>query len=302
MKKVAVKKAVIAKVAAVKPAVINKEVVIFSRHPTHDALRGKLINKKSTCVRLGSVTESTCAVQINSIEAVRTSSDKRAMKQAFIKAGVSTPKCSLYVRNFVIDTRNQTINWKQIGDTFTLSFPIVLKNRFGSRGTGNTLFKTAEEFNQFVLDNPAKNWDNYIMEEYMAYLLEYRVHASPTINQAFYTCRKALKKDVAEDAKWFRNDENCVWIIEENPEFRKPANWEEICNEAIKATAAVGLDFAACDIRVKAKPGQDGRQEFIIIETNSAPSFGTITAQKYLEVLPAIIDAKTNVKVEVNVI
>jgi hypothetical protein len=34
--------------------------------------------------------------------------------------------------------------------------------------------------------------------------------------------------------------------------------------------------------------------EFIVIEINSAPSFGEITLQRYLERIPAIIFAKIN--------
>jgi glutathione synthase/RimK-type ligase-like ATP-grasp enzyme len=270
----------------------SKKVAIFSRHPTHDVLRGKLVSKVTACIRLGSTTESDAAIQINSEAGVRTSSDKRAMKAGFARLEVKTPKAALYTRNFVINTREQTINWKVINELYSLKFPIVLKNRFGSRGTGNSLFKTAEDFNANVLDNPTRNWDNYIIEEYMNYGLEYRIHASPVINAAFYACRKALKKDVPEELKWQRHDDTCVWFLPDTENFKRPANWEEIEAEAIKAVAACGLDFGACDIRVSAKADEHGRQSFTIIEVNSAPSFGDVTAQKYLEVLPAIIQAK----------
>jgi len=59
---------------------------------------------------------------------------------------------------------------------------------------------------------------------------------------------------------------------------------------------AVGLDFAACDVKVQSAKKENGNPRpdpaFIIIETNSAPSFGTGTLQKYLHEIPKILRSK----------
>ncbi len=62
---------------------------------------------------------------------------------------------------------------------------------------------------------------------------------------------------------------------------------------ALKST---GLDFGAVDLRVQGTVDSSGKQrrapDFIIIEINSAPSFGTVTSQKYVEHLPTLLKKK----------
>ena len=61
---------------------------------------------------------------------------------------------------------------------------------------------------------------------------------------------------------------------------------------------AVGLDIGAIDVRVQnevtAKGKKRNEPDFIILETNSAPSFGEITTQKYLNEIPKVILKKAN--------
>lgn len=287
------------KASAVKSGkLIQQTLNVFSRHPSHAALRAaKIKTSTSVCIRLGSTTESKSKIQLNSIESVQRSSDKQLMKMSFLTAGVRTPKTAFFVRGFLISKKSDKdiIYWKDEveGEVLELNFPIVLKHRFGSRGEGNTLFQTADEFQKYAIAHPGKVWENYICEEFINFGLEFRIHVATALDEAFYACRKALKADVSEDAKWFRNDSNCVWFMETNVEqFRKPANWSAICADAVNAAKAVGLDTAAIDVRVKSKADRDNNQDWVIIETNSAPSFGDVTLQKYVEVIPRIIAKK----------
>ena len=59
-----------------------------------------------------------------------------------------------------------------------------------------------------------------------------------------------------------------------------------------KALNAVGLDIGACDIKVQSEKGHDrgGNPEFIILEINSAPSFGENTLIKYEEQLRKMLN------------
>jgi hypothetical protein len=102
-----------------------------------------------------------------------------------------------------------------------------------------------------------------------------------------------MLREEAEE-RWHRHDNNCVWILEENPLFDKPNNWEEIVAECVKALTAVSLDIAAVDIKVQSATNKQGvlreSPEFIILETNSAPSLGDITANKYVEQLTNMLN------------
>lgn len=244
-----------------------KFVKIRSRHPSHDVFRKKILTDVKSVVRFGSQTEVKDCVEINTIEAIKNSSDKLKMKQCFTDNGVKTAKW--------IKANNN------IGD---LNFPIVAKNRFGSRGKGNTLIKNKNDFDNWL---EGKNLDNYIFEKFYNYNKEYRLHI--TNEGCFYSCRKMLKHEFRDyPNSWQRHDDNCVWILEQNPQFEKPNNWNDIVQECIKALNAVKLDIGACDIRVQ--NGDDPK--FIIIEINSAPSMGKITTIKYMEELPKIINKK----------
>lgn len=262
--------------------------IILSRHPSHRVFRHsealkKLCNKRSV-IRFGSSTELTdvfsvnkTRVELNTVEAIKNSASKLRMKNCFTEAGV------------------KTADWWKANelpeDLSTLPFPLIGKHIFGSRGRGNSFIKTVEELQAWV---KGKDLSNYIIEKYYNFVREYRLHVSK--NGCFYTCRKMLKQDTPEDKKYQRHDDNCVWIVEENPLFDKPTNWEAIVAESVKALKSTGLDFGAIDLRAQSAKDSKGKvrpaPEFIIIEINSAPSMGDITIIKYNEELPKLINSK----------
>ena len=140
-----------------------------------------------------------------------------------------------------------------------------------------------------------KDLSSYLFEKFYSYVREYRIHVSK--NGCFYTCRKMLKTDCKEDKNaWQRHDDNCVWMVEENPLFDKPANWDTIVSECVKALQSVGLDIGACDVRVQSAKDSKGNKrkevDFIIIEINSAPSMGERTEIEYLKELPKLLKDK----------
>jgi D-alanine-D-alanine ligase-like ATP-grasp enzyme len=127
----------------------------------------------------------------------------------------------------------------------------------------------------------SKDLSGYIFEEYYNYAREYRLHVTKDGN--FLSWRKLRKNDAKE--RWYFNSDNCVWAGEDNPLFDKPVNWEEIQQHAIKACVAVGLDICAVDVRVQSSKNEDGIKrktcDFIILETNSAPSLGEKGSEIY---------------------
>lgn len=220
--------------------------------------------------------------EVNTVEAVKTSANKFAMKAAFAEADVRTCNYSEGCR----------------GD---LEFPLVAKRKYGSRGEGMVYLEDVSDYEEFLGEgNTTKS--GYIFEEYFNGVREYRLHI--TEEGCFYTCRKMLKSDTPEDDRFFRNDSNSVWFLEDNEKFDKPVNWDEIVAECVKALKAVGLDVGACDVRVQSATNKDGKKrenpDFRIIEINSAPSFGDVTAEKYKEMLPRLICIKLSKNVSVD--
>jgi carbamoylphosphate synthase large subunit len=216
---------------------------------------------------------------VNTAEAVRNSADKIRMKTCFDNSSVKTALWYKFDGNVFIQqgASEQSISPQSI------RYPIVAKHRFGSRGTGNTLIKTVGEFNTW---RTGKDMSRYIFERYLGYGREYRLHV--TKNGVFYTCRKLLKEATPKGKRWYRNDSNCAWAVESNPAFKKPGCWDAIVAECVKALKAVGLDVGACDVKVQSKENPN----FFVIEINSAPSFGVVTKQKYLEILPKLLTTK----------
>lgn len=272
---------------------------IRSRHNTHDILRKEPIKLGfKSVVRFGSTTElmDTVAkggkrIEINTVEAVKNSSNKLLMKTKFTENNVKTADWCTITQ--IGDTYyGKSNNTSQSGIILeNLQYPIVAKHIFGSRGNGNTLLNTKEELEAWL---SGKNLNNYIFEKFYNYNREYRLHV--TKDGCFYTCRKMLKSDTPENKRWFRNDSNSSWYLDTNPMFDRPVNWSKIEEECVKALKAVGLDIGACDVRVQSTNNKKGKTrenpEFIIVEINSAPSFGDITAIKYRDELIKLLNYK----------
>lgn len=261
--------------------------MIRSRHPSHAGLRRALPKLPfRSVIRLGSLTvledESSKKgdrVELNSATAIKNSSSKLKMKQCFAQGDVKTAE-------WISSTNESEImNWIK-------DFPIVAKSHMGSRGRGNTLLKTEAEVRAFLR---SKDLSHYIFEKYYNYNKEYRLHVSA--DGCFYACRKMLQNEFKDHPNaWQRHDDNCVWILETNPNFDTPTNWANIIDNCVKALVSCGLDFGACDLRVQNNNDKEGTRraqpDFIVVEINSAPSFGEVTLQKYKEVLPQLLVKK----------
>ena len=264
---------------------------VRSRHPSHSPLRTQLpLLPFRSVVRLGSTTvkpDDGRLVECNTVEAIRNSASKLRMKQCFTNGAVKSAAWGKLADVVLVGSQEQLI----FPNDVLLKAPFVTKSLHGSRGKGNAIHQTVAAFNQW---RQGKDVSNYIVEQFHNYDREYRLHV--TKDGCFYTCRKMLKNDTPQDKRWFRNDSNSTWIMEDNPQFDKPVNWSTITAECVKALKAVGLDVGACDVKVQSAKDKKGnpRQnpEFIVIEINSAPSFGDVTLQKYLEVIPAILRGK----------
>lgn len=269
---------------------------IFSRHPSHSILRSRANRMPKftfrTTVRLGSTTESNNPVQINSVQSIRTSSNKLRMKESFVRAGVRTAE---YVSG-ILNQESLLREIARLSDNYR--YRIVAKAHFGSRGNGNTLISSESE----LLDwTRGKTLQNYIFERFHNYGLEYRLHV--TSEGCFYTCRKALRQDTPEELRWRHHDDTCVWLLETNENFRKPNSWDDIVAHCVSALEEVGADILSFDVKVQTERNPDGSlrpyQDYILLECNSASSMGavegndvSICAEQYIKELPKIIVRK----------
>jgi hypothetical protein len=271
--------------------------MIRSRHPSHAPLREVMERLPfRSVIRMGSTTELEDAftadgtrIELNSAEAIRNSSSKIRMKERFREAGVNTAS---WIR---ANTPEDIIEgMSQFSESGSVSYPIVAKHAYGSRGTGNTLLKSELEVRSWCV---GKNLERYVFEKFYNFNKEYRLHV--TKDGCFYACRKMLKSEFKDHPNaWQRHDDNCVWILQENENFDKPSNWDEIVEHCTKALVSCGLDFGACDLRVQNSRNSDGTFratcEFIVVEINSAPSFGDVTLEKYKTELRNLLIDKYN--------
>jgi hypothetical protein len=278
--------------------------MILSRHPSHDILRLKHKKiqplKYRSVVRFGSSTEvpDTVAkggnrIEINTVASIKISANKLLMKQKFTEVGVKTAQWCKYAQ--INNTGEKGIAFTINNTTTdTLEFPIVAKAHYGSKGDGNTLIKSLEEFQTWM---QGKTLSNYIFEKFHNYSHEFRLHI--TEEGCFYACRKALKKDIPAEEKWHFHDSTCVWFLETNESFFRPNSWNDIVNDCVKALKAIGADILSFDVKVQSPKDRDGNlrpyQEYILLECNSASSMGdyngtpSVCAQKYIEEIPKVI-------------
>lgn len=273
----------------VKKKVTHFFLRIYSRHPSVDALRRTILIKgKKAIYRHGSTTAGDIKYEINSVSAVRKSADKLLMKKAFDDAKISH---ATWLHLEVYKTNKASF------DNFlkALEFPkkkLIIKHRFGSRGGGNYLISDKAGLDKFIKERMG-SLASYIVEEYKTYSVEYRIHV--TSDGHFYTCRKVLKNDTPKEKRFQRHDDNCSWLIETNPKFDKPNNWVDIVKDCVKATAAIGADVLAFDVKCTSKKkSKDGKVSWILLESCSAPAFGEKMTEEYKKILPKIIEKKYN--------
>jgi len=249
---------------------------IRSRHPSHDQIKNQ-IEHPSACIRFGSQTETNHDIQLNLPRAIALSANKLEMKRIFAETTEHTPQY-----------------WESHEN---VQLPVLAKRAFRSRGVGMRKIDTQEQLTEFINSNRYRNSigsnNPYYFEKYHNYTREYRLHISEF--GCFYSCRKMLRNNVEEN-RWFRNDSNSVWITQYHytngvyhkgllkSQFNQPDTWALIVEECEKCLDAIGLDIGAFDVIV----ARDGR--FKILEVNSAPSFGELTAKMYIEELKKILN------------
>lgn len=251
-----------------------KHLLVRSRNTTCAPLK-ELEVPNTTILRLGSttptekITKNPNPREINTAHACAISGNKIWMRQAFAEYDIPMAE------GICTDNLDDLLAFLKEHRT------IICKHIHSSKGKGIYLLTSEEEAKEWALEHEL---EEYVFEKYYTYSREYRLHV--TKDGCFYTCRKMLKRDA--EVRWHRHNVNSVWIVEENPLFDKPTNWDDIVDSCVDALKAVGLDIAAFDVKVQNNTHENPK--YIILESNSAPSLGEIGIEKYKETLTRLIN------------
>ncbi len=270
------------------------EIMTRYRNSSHRILNGKILvpNNLTARVRFGNVIPAfkNYDIEINSIKAIKNTSNKITMKTLFKEAEVSSPEF-LLINNDSCTSYDGELSFDEVVNKyFNNNKVLIAKRDRRSKGVGMKKITNSEDWytflKRFIIDNNYNLKNSYYLEVYANYSKEYRIHVSEA-GGYFYTNRKMLKTNA--DNRWFRNDSNCVWILEHNELFNKPNTWNQIVEDCQKAREALGMSICGFDVRVN-KQGK-----WSIIEANSACSFGdkskvSYVASLYLTELSKIIN------------
>lgn len=259
---------------------------IRSRNGSAAALRRQIPTAKRGVYRCGSFTPKNeiftreelrnGIIEINTVEANKTSNNKTDMKLAFDAFGVKTASWLSIGRVLEMIANDEIV---------PLEFPWIIKHNHSSQGNGIYLVRDRDEFLEFTADPQHRH--NHIVEHYYTYVREYRLHVDR------FGCFCANRKMLREDAtvRWHRHHSNSNWIREDNPLFDRPTNWDDIVAEAQKARRAVGLDICSVDIKVQSAGQREPK--FFILETNAGSALGEQTTPLYIAELTRIADEKS---------
>lgn len=224
---------------------------VFSPNKSCAPLRNLLFNKR-VLLRLGSTTPLVSKfkyLEINTIEGVRISSNKITMKKAFDQADIKHSEwISSSKKNDIIDFYNK----HKI---------LIAKHKHSSQGKNIYYIDSIEILNN-LLDTIS--FKDFVFEKYYFFPSEYRLHID--INHGcFYSCKKIIKVDA--EVQWHKHADNSIFVLV-TEEDKLPECWNLIINDCIKALQKMNLTIACFDILCSAN-------DFIIVESNTAPSLAT---------------------------
>lgn len=218
-------------------------------------------------------------IEINSVESCKISSNKILMKRRLRHAHCPTAEYFIGNNNeqsFLDICEDRLNKWKN---------GIIAKRKNSSKGNWLARLTTTTDCWEFFHNNQG-DLHNWIFERYYTYTKEYRIHV--TKNGCFYATRKMLIEGKGE--RWHRHANNSVFILENNEQFDKPNNWEDIVRSCVNALKAIHLDIACFDVKVQ--KNNNKYPYYIILESNSAPCLKDTGIEKYKNTLLNIIDEK----------
>lgn len=231
---------------------------VFSPNKSCAPLRLATFNKR-ILLRFGSTTPLISKfkyTEINSIEGVIQSSNKITMKQIF-------DKINIHHSNWI-----NTTNIHELLAFYNKYKILIAKHKRSSQGKNIYYIDTIESLRELINNI---NLKDFVFEEYCFFPNEYRMHVDAD-HGLFYACKKVLKEDA--DVEWHRHFNNSIFVrITEDMEL--PECWNDIINECKQVCKAMNMNILCFDILCS-------NNNFILVETNSAPALATYGLTQYL--------------------
>lgn len=224
---------------------------IFSPNKSCAPLRNLQFNRR-VFLRFGSTTPLVSKFkyfELNSIEGVRMSSNKIIMKRIFDEQNI-------HHSNWISsDNPHLIINF------FNKYKMLIAKHKRSSQGKDIYYIDTLESLMELL---KTVNIKDFVFEKYCFFPSEYRVHVDKD-HGCFYACKKVLKEDA--EVEWHKHFNNSTFV-RVTEEHVLPQCWDELIKECQMICKAMNMhilcfDILCCD------------NDFIIVETNSAPALAT---------------------------
>lgn len=236
----------------------NRKIRIFSPNHSCAPLR-KVRVKTRTLLRFGSITPLHSKYkyrELNSIEGIRISSNKIKMKQAFDKVKIHH---SEWLNTTNINKALEFIKQHKI---------IIAKNKHSSKGEGIYYIDSIESFNNVL---KTESLSNLVLERYYFFPQEYRVHVDRKYG-CFYACKKLINDE--GEVQWHKHANTASFMMM-NPQKSYPFCWDSIIEDCKQFMEYVSLDITCFDVLCN-------NTEFIIVESNTAPSLGPYGLSVYI--------------------
>lgn len=261
------------------------------------------------------------ALRINETDAIKNSFNKITTKEIWERAGIPHPGPSWRLSNYV---RNGDFLVQEFEDTENLNYPLVMKRTHGSGGKGFAMIRNYDELVVALGHVAPGDVTNYFFEPAFDMTREYRIHVSPHLSgkSITYTVNKPVKQ---ADGSWSSQREIITrnnGVIHEvrkkirqeahdtgrtgtrnfdqgntyfTTKFDRTSNWNYMCTKAVKAIAALGLDFGFVDVLYNHNSGK-----FVFCESGSNPGMkqnpdipvDNLTFQFYRQAMKHIILSK----------
>lgn len=241
---------------------------VFSPNKSCAPLRSIPFNRR-VLLRLGSTTPLVSKykyLELNTIEGVKTSGNKIAMKRAFDKAIISHSEW--------ISSSNKAA----IYEFLAIHKILIAKHKHSSKGKNIYYIDSLKALDE--LCNKV-NIGDFVFEKYYFFPNEYRVHIDVN-HGCFYACKKVLKPDA--DVEWHKHADNSVFVLV-TEDMKLPICWKSMIEECIVALKTMKLTIACFDILCS-------NDNYIIVESNTAPSLASYGITYYSNHLKKYYDTR----------
>jgi glutathione synthase/RimK-type ligase-like ATP-grasp enzyme len=182
-------------------------------------------------------------VTYNKAEAIKKSTDKKLSRQIFIENGVNTPRLLNPLKPVLPKDYEQAV-----------TYPIIARPSVHAKGKNFVVLNNFQEFCNHYINNEANGW---YYSEFIDKDREFRVHC------AHGKVLDLMEKPRGKGIAW-----NRAQVGEPFVRVKQEDYIHSVCLEALKATKALGLDFAGVDVILKGDTAY-------ILESNTSPTLNS---------------------------